>query len=65
MAHDNLIEIANKKFATALMLARILNVHKRTVLNWSSEHGLPVISIGHMRLFDLDEVSGWLDKHKK
>jgi hypothetical protein len=26
---------------------------------------LPVISVGHLRLFDLDEVSDWLEKQKQ
>jgi excisionase family DNA binding protein len=58
------IEIAEKRLVTAAMLAEILSIHKRTVLTWASERRLPVISVGHMRLFDLDEVSDWLDKHK-
>ena len=54
---NKIIEIGNKCFVTAAALAEILHVHKRTVLTWASEHRLPVISVGHMRLFDLDEVS--------
>ena len=60
-----IIEIANKRFVTATVLAELLDVHKRTVLTWASAHKLPVISVGHMRLFDLDEISVWLDKHKR
>lgn len=61
----NTIDVAGRQFVTAAMLADILNVHKRTVLTWASERGLPVISVGHMRLFDLNEVSDWLEKHKR
>lgn len=59
------IEIANKKFMTAAVLAELLDVHKRTVLTWASDHDLPVISVGHMRLFYLDEVSDWLEQRKR
>ena len=62
---NKFIEIANKKFVTATILAELLDVHKRTVLTWASDHDLPVISVGHMRLFDLDEVSEWLEQHKR
>lgn len=62
---DKFTEIANKKFVTAAVLAELLDVHKRTVLTWASDHDLPVISVGHMRLFDLNEVSDWLEQHKR
>jgi excisionase family DNA binding protein len=62
---SNVFKIAGKRFVTAATLAKTVGVHKRTVLAWASKRGLPVISVGHLRLFDLDEVSDWLEKQKQ
>jgi excisionase family DNA binding protein len=40
-------------------------LHKRTILMWATEHGMPVIAVGNMRLFDLADISDWLDNHKR
>jgi hypothetical protein len=61
---DNIIEIAGRRFVTARALADTLHLHKRTILIWAAEHETPVISIGNMRLFDLTDISDWLDSHK-
>jgi excisionase family DNA binding protein len=62
---ENCIEIGGRRFVRAAILAEILSVHKRTILSWATEHNLPVISVGHMRLFDLTDISDWLDKQKR
>ena len=62
---DNVIRIAGREFVSTANLAEMLKVHKRTILNWATEHRLPIISVGHMRLFDLADISDWLDKHKR
>lgn len=64
MILDNTIEIAGRRFVTAGALAETLHLHKRTILIWAAEHEMPVISVGNMRLFDLADISEWLDRHK-
>jgi excisionase family DNA binding protein len=62
---DNQIEIAGRRFVTAATLAGTLHIHKRTILTWAEHHGMPVIKVGNMRLFDLADVSEWLHSHKR
>lgn len=62
---NDTITIANRQFVNVRVLAETLGVHKRTILNWASEDHVPLICIGHMRLFDLADISDWLDKHKR
>ena len=62
---ENAIEIAGRRFVTAVILANALHIHKRTILTWAEDHGLPVIKVGNMRLFDLADVSEWLHSHKR
>lgn len=64
MKFDNTIEIAGRQFVTARALADTLHLHKRTILIWAAEHQMPVISVGNMRLFDLTDISDWLDSRK-
>ncbi len=64
MILDKTIEIAGRRFVTAGTLAETLHLHKRTILVWAAEHEMPVISVGNMRLFDLADISDWLDRHK-
>jgi excisionase family DNA binding protein len=64
MISDKTIEIAGRRFVTARALADTLHLHKRTILVWAAEHEMPVISVGNMRLFDLADISDWLDRHK-
>jgi excisionase family DNA binding protein len=59
------IKIAGRRLVNAATMAELFQIHKKTVLLWADEHELPVISVGNMRLFDLAEVSLWLDNHKK
>jgi len=62
---NKIIEISGRQFVTAATIAALLDLHKRTILNWASDHGMPFISVGNMRLFDLADVSNWFDKHKR
>ena len=57
---DHMIEIAGRRFATAATLADVLHIHKRTILTWAEDHGMPVIKVGNMRL-----VAEWLHSHKR
>jgi excisionase family DNA binding protein len=59
-----IIEISGRQFVNAATLAALLDLHKRTILIWATEHGMPVISVGNMRLFDLADISDWFNKHK-
>ena len=65
MEEIRVIEIAGRRLVSAAAMAEIFQLHKKTVLSWAVEHEMPVISVGNMRLFDLADVSQWLDKHKK
>jgi excisionase family DNA binding protein len=62
---DTIIEIAGRRFVTAASLADTLHIHKRTILIWAEDRGMPVIKIGNMRLFYLADVSVWLHSHKR
>ncbi len=59
---ENSIIIGDRRYVKADALAKDLGVHKRTVLLWAARGKLPVISVGHMRLFDLSDVADWFDK---
>jgi excisionase family DNA binding protein len=65
MKESNIIEISGRGFVSATMLAELLNLHKRTILLWATRRGMPFISVGNMRLFDLADILGWLDQHKR
>ena len=60
-----IIDISGRQFVTAATIAAFLDLHKRTILIWAIEHGMPFISVGNMRLFDLADISDWFDKHKR
>ena len=64
MVENKIIEISGRRFVTAATLAGLLNLHKRTILLWATERGMPVISVGNMRIFDLADIADWFDKHK-
>jgi excisionase family DNA binding protein len=65
MMEGKIIEIAGRRLVSAATLAGLLDLHKRTILMWATEHGMPVIAVGNMRLFDLADISDWLDNHKR
>jgi excisionase family DNA binding protein len=65
MKESKIIEISGRRFVTTATIAELLNLHKRTILLWATERGMPFISIGNMRLFDLADVLGWFDANKR
>jgi excisionase family DNA binding protein len=65
MKESNIIEICGRRFVSAVTLAELLHLHKRTILLWAIERGMPFISIGNMRLFDLADILGWFDENKR
>lgn len=65
MMEGKIIEISGRRFVSAATLAELLDLHKRTILIWATEREMPVISVGNMRLFDLADISDWLDDHKR
>ena len=67
MTHNDIIEINGKRFVTVSVLSQILRLHKRTIQLWATEHNLPLIRIGNLMIFDLDDLASWLvrQKHKR
>lgn len=65
MAHENVIEINGKQFVTVKALSQMLSLHKRTLQLWATQHRMPLIRIGNLMLFDLEDISRWLIKHKR
>jgi excisionase family DNA binding protein len=60
-----IIEISGRRLVSAATLAELLDRHKRTILIWAADYGMPVIAVGNMRLFDLADVADWFDKRKR
>ena len=65
MKESKIIEICERRFVSAVTLAELLNLHKRTILLWATERGMPFISIGNMRLFDVGDILQWFDENKR
>ena len=64
MAREDVIKINGKSFVTVNALSHLLRRHKRTVQLWAKEHQIPLIRVGNLMLFDLDDITEWLHKHK-
>ena len=60
-----MIEIAGRRFVTASGLSALFKVHKRTVQMWAADRGIPLIRIGNLMIFDIDDVKRWLLGHKQ
>lgn len=45
-------------------LAESIGVHVNTVRTWEKFYGLPHLSVGHTKRFNLEEVERWLQKHR-
>ena len=43
MVEARIIEISGRRFVSAATLAELLDLHKRTILTWATEYGMPVI----------------------
>ena len=67
MTHNDIIEINGKRFVTVIALSQILRVHKRTIQLWAMDRNLPLIRVGNLMIFDLDDLTSWLvrQKHKR
>jgi len=60
------LEIAGRRFVTVSGLSALFKVHKRTIQVWAADRGIPLIRIGNLIIFDIDDVKSWLlqQKHK-
>jgi excisionase family DNA binding protein len=64
MVMHDIIEINGKRFVTVSALSQMLRLHKRTVQLWATEHTMPLIRVGNLMIFDLDDITEWLNEHK-
>jgi excisionase family DNA binding protein len=64
MTQHDMIEIAGRRFVTVSGLSALFNVHKRTIQVWAADRGIPLIRIGNLMIFDIDDVKRWLLQHK-
>jgi excisionase family DNA binding protein len=64
VTHNGIIKINGKRFLTVGALAEILRLHKRTIQLWARERNLPLIRVGNMMIFDLDDLTNWLTQQK-
>jgi excisionase family DNA binding protein len=58
------LEIAGRRFVTVNGLSALFKVHKRTIQVWAADRGIPLIRIGNLMIFDIDDVKRWLLQHK-
>ena len=58
--HNDIIDINGKRFVTVSALSQILRLHRRTIQLWATQHNLPLIRIGNLMIFDLDDLTNWL-----
>lgn len=65
MTQYDTLEIAGRRFVTVSGLSALFNVHKRTIQLWAADRGIPLIRIGNLMIFDIDDVKGWLLQHKR
>jgi excisionase family DNA binding protein len=64
MTKEDIIEIAGKRLIRLRTFAENMGLHIRTVQLWAKDDHLPVIRVGNQMLLDLDDIPGWLDRHK-
>lgn len=64
MVMHDIIEINGKRFVTVTALSQMLRLHKRTVQLWATAHAMPLIRVGNLMIFDLDDITEWLNEHK-
>jgi excisionase family DNA binding protein len=62
---NGIIEINGKRFVTVDTLSEIFRLNKRTIQHWAAEKDLPLIRVGNLMIFDLDDVTQWLMRHKR
>ena len=64
MTQYDTLDIAGRRFVTVSGLSALFNVHKRTIQVWAVDRGIPLIRIGNLMIFDIDDVKRWLLQHK-
>ena len=64
MKYDTL-EIAGRRFVTVNGLSALFKVHKRTIQVWAADRGIPLIRIGNLMIFEIDDVKRWVHQHKQ
>ena len=64
MTQHDIIEIAGRRFVTVGGLSGLFKLHKRTIQLWAAERNIPLIRIGNLMIFDIDDVKSWLLQHK-
>ena len=65
MTQHDIIEIAGRRFITVGGLSRLFQLHKRTIQLWAAERDIPLIRIGNLMIFDVDDVKIWVLQHKR
>jgi excisionase family DNA binding protein len=65
VTQHHMIEIAGRRFVTVSGLSALFKVHKRTIQVWAADRGIPLIRIGNLMIFDIDDVKRWLLEHKQ
>jgi excisionase family DNA binding protein len=53
------------KFLTIKELSELLSVKEPTLYSWASKGLIPSLKLNGLLRFDLDEISEWIEKHKK
>jgi len=61
----DILKIAGRQFVTVSGLSALFKVHKRTIQMWAADRGIPLIRIGHLMIFDMEDVKSWLLQHKQ
>jgi excisionase family DNA binding protein len=61
----DILKIAGRQFVTVSGLSALFKVHKRTIQVWAADRGIPLIRVGNLMIFDVDDVKGWLLQHKQ
>lgn len=63
---DGFIEFGNNQYTRPEALAKLLGISLRTLSRWEKFRvGPPRIKIGHVRLYDLSQLSEWLKQHER
>jgi excisionase family DNA binding protein len=65
VTHNGVVEINGKRFVTVGALAKLLKLHKRTIQLWARKRNLPLIRVGNLMIFELDDLTNWLLHQKQ
>ena len=57
------ITIGENRLVTGLLLAKLLGVKGGLITRLADRDGLPFVRVGRQRLYEVQEVADWLDKH--